>query len=109
MSGLENLRALAQGTRPADDGLLGNTRCAWGPGELLSEESVVAGFAARPFNLEEELLTVETHQGAALIGHDRALVADLYEGRIGRMWQVGGDHEASTEQAIASTSPSMPI
>jgi hypothetical protein len=27
-------------------------------------------------------------------------VADLYEGRIGRMWRVGGHQEASPEQAI---------
>jgi hypothetical protein len=100
MSGLDHLRALAQGTRPAEDGLLGNARCASGHCELLSEESVIAGFAARPFALDGELLAVETPQGAALIGHDRALVADLYGGRIGRMWRVGGHQDASHEQAI---------
>ena len=100
MSGLDNLRSLAQGKRPSNDGLLGNARCAWGRGELLSEESVLAGFAARPFALEGELLGVETPQGAALIGDDRALVADLYNGRIGRMWRVGGGLEVSPEQAI---------
>lgn len=100
MSGLDHLRALTQGTRPAHDGLLGNARCSWGHGELLSEESIIAGFAARPFELDGELLAVETSQGAAFIGHDRALVADLYDSRIGRMWRVGGDHEASLEQAI---------
>jgi hypothetical protein len=91
---------LAQGARPAEDGLLGNARCAWGQGELLSEESVIAGFAAHPFDVEGELFRVETPQGAAIIGHDRALIADLYGGRIGRLWRVGGDHEASPEQAI---------
>jgi hypothetical protein len=100
MSGLDNLRVLAQATRPADDGLLGNARCAWGQGELLSEESIIAGFAARPFELEGELLALETQQGAALIGNKGALVADLYGGRIGRMWRVGGGHEASLEPAI---------
>jgi hypothetical protein len=100
MSGLDHLRALAQGTRPAEDGLLGNARSAWGHCELLSEESVIAGFAARPFALDGELLAVETPQGAALIGNDRALVADLYGGRIGRMWRVGGHQDASHEQAI---------
>jgi hypothetical protein len=89
MSGLDHLRALAQGQRPLDDGLLGNARCAWGKGELLSQESILAGFSARPFELDGELLSVETSQGAALIGEKRALVADLYDGRIGRMWRVG--------------------
>jgi hypothetical protein len=100
MSGLDHLRAVAQGNRPSDDGLLGNTRCAWGHGEFLSEESVLAGFAARPFGLQGELLAIETPQGAALIGDDRALVADLYQRRIGRMWRVGAGLEVSPEQAI---------
>lgn len=100
MSGLNNLRALSQGTRPPEDGLLGNARCAWGRGEVLSEESIIAGFAARPFDLEEELLAVETPQGAALVGDDRALVADLYDHRIGRMWRVGGGLEVPPEPAI---------
>jgi hypothetical protein len=89
MSALTHLRALARGTLPTDDGLLGNTRCAWGRGILISEEAILAAFAARPFDLEGELLEVETPQGAALIGQDDALVADLYGGRIGRLWRVG--------------------
>jgi hypothetical protein len=100
MSGLDSLRALAQGHRPAEDGLLGNARCAWGNSELLSEESIIAGFAARPFALQGELLAIETSLGAALISDDRALIADLYESRIGRIWRVGGEQEASSEQAI---------
>jgi hypothetical protein len=67
---------------------------------LLSEEAILAGFVARPFDLEGELLSVETPQAAALIGEGRALVADLYDGRIGRMWRVGGEPAQRPEQAI---------
>jgi len=100
VSGLDHLRALAQGNRPEDDGLLGNTRCAWGRGELLSEESILAGFAAEPFDIEGDLLSVETPLGAALIGESSALVADLYAGRIGRMWRVGAGMKHPAEPAI---------
>jgi len=100
MSALAHLRTLARGIRPANDGLLGNARCAWGASELLSEEAILAAFAARPFDIEGELLAVETPQGSALIGEGSALVADLYGGRIGRLWRVGGDLAQPTEPAI---------
>jgi hypothetical protein len=90
MSGLANLRAVARGTRPDHDGLLGNARCSWGRSELLSEEAILAAFTAQPFEVDSDLLAVETPLGAALVGQGRALVADLYDGRIGRLWCVGG-------------------
>lgn len=100
MSGLDSLRALANGSRPADDGLLGNTRFAWGQSELLGEEAILAEFSARPFGLEGKFLTVETPQGAALIGEDRALVTDLYANRIGRIWRIGAGIAHLAESAI---------
>lgn len=89
MSAIDNLRAIARGIRPANDGLLGNARCAWGQADIVSEEAILAAFTARPFDLEGDLLEVETKQGAALIGANGALVADVYDGRIGRLWHVG--------------------
>jgi len=100
VSGLDHLREVAAGIRPSEDGLLGNTRCAWGGSEILSEESILAAFAARPFDLQGEVFAVETPQGAALIGEDRAMVADLYQGRIGRLWRVGSGIAQAPEQAI---------
>jgi hypothetical protein len=100
MSGLDHLRATAQSNRPADDGLLGNARCAWGGGEYLSEEAILAAFSAQPFDVAGELLCVESRLGAAIIGEDRALVADLYDGRIGRMWRVGAGVAQPPEPAI---------
>jgi hypothetical protein len=100
MSGLAHLRSLAQGRRPADDGLLGNVRCAWGGTEILSEEAVLAAFAAQPFSLDGALLEVETAEGAALIGPEGALYADLYDARVGRLWRIGGAPALPPEPAV---------
>ena len=88
MSALDHLRAIGRGVAPQDDGLLGNARCGWGRGELMGEESILAAFCALPF-ANDDAVAVETAQGAALIGHDDALIADVYDGRVGRLWRVG--------------------
>lgn len=100
MSGLSHLHSLARGQLPADDGLLGNTRCAWGGVDLVSEEAILAAFAAQPFDLSGDLHAVETAQGVALIGADQALYADLYDGRIGRLWRIEGNPPLAPEPAI---------
>lgn len=100
MSGLDHLRTLAKGARPADDGLLGNARCAWGGGEHLSEEAILAAFAAHPCDLAGEPLCIETSQAAAILSEGRALVADLYDGRIGRMWRVEPGLSLAAEPAV---------
>lgn len=100
MTGLDSLRAIARGHRPDDDGLLGSARFAWGRRELLSEEAILASFAAHPFNLEPEILSLETPTGAALVGENRALVADLYGGKIGRLWRIGEEVNHPSEQAL---------
>lgn len=100
MSALDHLRALARGDRPEDDGLLGNARCAWGRGEIIGEEAILAGFCATPFALDRDLLAVETAQGVALVGEGDALIADVYQGRIGRLWRVGAGVGMPFEQAV---------
>lgn len=100
MTGLDNLRALAQGRRPDNDGLLGSARFAWGQSELLGEEALIASFAARPFDLSNELRSIETPTSAALICEDRAIVADVYGGKIGRLWRIGGEPNEHPEPAV---------
>lgn len=99
MSALDHLRAVGRGETPADDGLLGNARCAWGRGELLGEESILAAFCARPFG-EKDAVAIETGQGAALVGLEDALIADVHDGRIGRLWRVGKGVSLPHEPAI---------
>lgn len=99
MSALDHLRAIGRGETPADDGLLGNARCGWGRGELMGEESILAAFCARPF-AETDAAGIETAQGAALVGEKDALIADVYDGRIGRLWRVGKGITLPHEPAI---------
>jgi hypothetical protein len=99
MSALDHLRAIGLGDTPAADGLLGNARCGWGRGELIGEESILAAFCDRPF-AGEDAIPVETPQGAALIGQDDALIADVYAGRVGRLWRVGKGVTLRHEPAI---------
>jgi hypothetical protein len=100
MSVLSHLRSLSLGERPGQDALLGAARCAWGAGELVGEEAILAGFVATPFAIDEETVAVETSQSAALIGDGRALVADLYGGRIGRLWRIGALEPPPAERSV---------
>jgi hypothetical protein len=99
MSAIDHLRAIGRGETPANDGLLGNTRCGWGRSELMGEESILAAFCTRPF-ADTNVVAVETTQGVALIGQDDALIADVYDGHIGRLWRVGDGVALPHEPAI---------
>ena len=99
MSAVDHLRSVGRGETPGDDGLLENVRCGWGRGEVVGHESILAAFCARPF-AESDGLAVETAQGAAMIGEEDALIADVYNGRIGRMWRVGRGVAFPDEPAI---------
>jgi hypothetical protein len=99
VSALDHLRAIGRGETPSDDGLLGNARCGWGRGELMGEESILAAFCARPF-ADADAVAIQTAQGVALIGQDDALIADVYDGRIGRLWRVGDGVALPLEPAI---------
>lgn len=99
MSAIDYLRAIGRGETPANDGLLGNARCGWGRGELMGEESILAAFCARPF-ADADAVPIQTAQGVALIGQDDALIADVYDGRIGRLWRVGDGVALPHEPAV---------
>lgn len=99
MSALVHLQAIGRGEKPANDGLLENARCGWGSGEIIGQEEILAAFCARPF-AGDEGLGVESRQGAALIGDKDALFADIYDGRIGRLWRVGRGVTLPHEPAI---------
>ena len=71
MSALDHLSALARGARPADDGLLGNTRCAWGRGEIVGE--VTPLFADIPGSM---IFTRSLIRGEAI---DDAFVEELVD------------------------------
>ncbi len=100
MSILQHFAALATGQRPADDGLLGNCRFEWRGTEACGEEAILEIFRGAPFDSAQALL-VETAAAAAWIGPNGALIADLYDGRIGRLWRIGEGHAPPPEPAVS--------
>ncbi len=101
MSVSAHFAALAAGRRPAADGLLGTCRLEWAGGEAYGEEAILELFRASPFAPGDEATLVESATAAAWIGRDRALVADLYGGRIGRLWRLGNGVPPATEPNVA--------
>lgn len=89
MSATAHFAALATGLRPQRDGLLGNARCEWQGVEIVGEEAILASFARAPFVAGSSEILVATPSAAAWIGSTGALVADVYDGRLGRLWRLG--------------------
>lgn len=96
----DTLALLAQGRRPADDGLLGNCRLEWSGGEAYGEEAILESFRVAPLDLANGVL-VSGDDVFAWVGADSALVGDLYDGRIGRLWRVGSGETPIPEPAVA--------
>ncbi len=46
-------------------------------------------------------MSVTTDTGCALIGDEAALVADLYDGRLGRVWRLGPGEPPAAEPFVA--------
>ena len=99
MSARDGLIALARGEKPGDR-LLGACRMHWAGAEAFGEEAVLELFRAAPLDLTDATV-VETGLGAALVDEDAALVADLYDGRIGRLWRLGAGEPPEGEPFVA--------
>ena len=99
MNAADVMRALARGERPGDR-LLGACRLEWAGAEAFGEEAILELFAAAPLDLAGAQ-AVETATGCALIADDVALVADLYGGRIGRLWRIGAGEPPGVEPIVA--------
>ncbi|MGB7419832.1 MAG: hypothetical protein WA918_11690 [Erythrobacter sp.] len=100
MSGLQHLETLARGDRPENGGLLGTAKLSWSRVDRLSEEDILAVFAHDPFNVGKVALMIETETGAAIVSDSTALLADLYGGRIGRVWRIGDEVEEEHEPVL---------
>lgn len=101
MSVLDHLAAIATGRRPAADGLLGNCRLEWRGAEAYGEEAILELFRTAPFEPGDGAVTVETGAAAAWIGTGGGLVADVYDGRIGRLWRIGEGDASEPEPAVS--------
>lgn len=83
-----------------DQALLGNCRLEWGEGEAYGEEAIGEAFRAAPLALDTGTV-IATSATMAWFGEDAALVADLYDGHIGRLWRIGAGPAPAPEPAVA--------
>jgi hypothetical protein len=95
---MQALQTIAAG-RP-DPALLGNCRLEWGEGEAYGEEAILELFRAAPMALGQGV-TIATPTALAWIGAEEALVADLYDGHVGRLWRMGAGPAPAPEPAVA--------
>ena len=100
MNAMTHLETLARGQRPENAGLLGTAKMTWSRLDRLSEEDILANFAAHPFDIDQDAQRILVPSGAAIVCDDRALIADLYDGRIGRLWRVGDKSNPPAEAAV---------
>lgn len=97
---LDTVRALLAGTPGAGRGLRpACTACAFG-GEAFGPAMIAELFGRHPRPLSPTPHVVRTAAGLAMFdtdaeGCEQAVVADLYDGHIGRLWRVGATAEAN--------------
>jgi hypothetical protein len=101
MTMLSILRAIAAGDT---DQVLGPTRLAVGGHELFGIEAVADAFRRDPLELGDDdtpPLFAESARQAAVLHGGQAMFADLYDGRIGRLWRVGAAPSSPPEPRVA--------
>ncbi|MGB6229422.1 MAG: hypothetical protein WBF53_04770 [Litorimonas sp.] len=89
MTAIANLRCIAEGRRPENDGLLGSARYRWGALDLIGEEDILSDFRREPIEFGDADVALASNGSAVLLSDRSALVADLHGGRIGRIWRIG--------------------
>lgn len=100
MSVTAHLTAIVEGRRPDDDGLLSTCRLEWQGFEAYGEEAILELFRESPL-ATDDLILVETATAAAWIGSNSALIADLFDGRVGRLWRVGDGSPPQPEPRLS--------
>ena len=81
--------------------LIGNCKCEWAGAEIYGEEAIGEAFRAAPMVAHEEAVLLDCAQHAAWFSGDSMLFADLYDGRIGRLWRLGPGETPATEPAAS--------
>lgn len=81
--------------------LLGNCKLEWAGTEICGEEAIAEAFQAAPIAVDEDALFVESPHNAAWFANGSALFADLYDGRIGRLWRLGAGETPTREPAVS--------
>lgn len=100
MRALKALRSIACGERPADGALLGTCRLEWRGREAYGEEAVLEAFRRSPVDLATAS-TLCTPGGLVWTDGKSALVADVFDERLARLWRVGPGDAPVREPSVA--------
>lgn len=99
MNAREGLTALLRGER--HEALLHNCRFAAFGQEHYGEEAALAALRRDPREASDGARWIESAHGLALFDDDLAVIADVYDGHIGRAWRLGPGAVEVGEPAIA--------
>jgi hypothetical protein len=68
--------------------------------EVFGEEAIVQAFRCCPFVEAQGLVAIATGRHLALFGPDTALIADVYDDNIARIWRLGPGNPVDSEPAL---------
>ena len=99
MSPLEALRCLADGRRPHDAILPPCRLTGWGA-DAYGEEAILHRVRTSGGDDLSDAVGLEAPAHAALFATDAVLFADVLNGRIARIWRLGGGEPVAREPAV---------
>ena len=94
---MSDLVRLARGERVT--ALLSTASLATGGREVYGDEVIVAAFRRQPLDLTAATVVADD-RGIALFAGGEAVVADLYDGHVARLWRVGAAPSSIRERRI---------
>lgn len=98
MRRLDVVTALLRGERT--DMVLHNCRLQAFGREQFGVEAIAEAFGTQPHEVSDGALLIETPRQLALFDDTVALVADVYDGRLGRLWRLGPGHPSAPEPQV---------
>jgi hypothetical protein len=100
MSPCETIRILSRGERPVA-GLLHTCRLEAMGVEFYGEEAILACFRARPAPIDDKAAIFEGMGQIAVFNAGKALVGDVAEGGIARLWWLNAGHSLPNERGVS--------
>ena len=94
------LREIVVGRQPAGDALLQNCRLEGFGARVFGREPILDLFRRFPIALPEAVDPPESPRALLAIHQDRAVFADLHDGRIARLWVLGPDRAGAPEPEV---------
>ena len=95
------LRDIAAGRAPSDGALLQNCRLEGFGTRAFGREPILDLFRRAPIDLSEAPGALESPHAILAMQDDKAIVADLYDGRVTRLWVLGVEVLDAPEAAVS--------